>query len=168
MILKRLWPLLLVLLALDFATKKIALSAIPHIQWNEPYPFGGIPIFSHIFSLGISCSLNAAFNTGAAWGMFPGHSGLLFSIRILVIAALLVYLIKKRDAKFSLWLIATGAIGNAIDYSLYGFVVDFIHLNFWGYTFPIFNVADSLISIGAVWLFLTPKKNENPHLQPTK
>lgn len=162
MILKRIWPVFFFLLALDVASKKIALAYIPHILWGEVYPFGGIPVFS----CGVSCSLNTAFNTGAAWGLFSGHSGLLFLIRALIISALIFYLIRQREQKLSLWLIVVGAVGNAVDYCLYGFVIDFIHLNFWGYTFPIFNFADSLITIGAAWLFLTPKKHAITRLKP--
>lgn len=162
MTLKRISIFLILLLALDFASKKWALASIPHIQWNDPYPFGGIALFSY----GISCSFNTAFNTGAAWGLFPGHSGLLFALRSVIIIGLVVYLFRQPRPKLSLWLITVGAIGNAIDYFAYGFVVDFIHFNFWGYTFPIFNLADSYISIGALWLFLTPQKHANPNLKP--
>jgi signal peptidase II len=47
-----------------------------------------------------------------------------------------------------------GAIGNVIDRSLYGYVVDFLDFHYAGWHFPAFNIADSAITIGAVCLIL--------------
>ncbi|PIS02540.1 MAG: signal peptidase II [Chlamydiae bacterium CG10_big_fil_rev_8_21_14_0_10_42_34] len=149
---KKWWPLLFFLLALDVATKIAAIHWIPPLSYS-PYPFGGIGIFS--FG-GITCSLNYIVNTGAAWGMFAGYSGLLFAIRTLIILGL-VFFVPKR---FPIWLVVTGAIGNAIDYCLYGHVVDFLHFTFWGYSFPIFNVADSCITIGVLALLIFSGKDK--------
>ena len=68
----------------------------------------------------------------------------------------------------ALWLIAVGAIGNALDYCLYGHVIDFIHFTFWGRTFPIFNLADTYITLGAIWLILTPKDHAVQNLKPQR
>ena len=141
---KKWWPLFLFLLILDIATKLSAIQWIPPLSSNS-YPFGGIGIFS---LGGITFSLNYIVNTGAAWGLFAGYSGLLFGLRTLIILGL-VFFIPKR---FPIWLVVTGAIGNAIDYCLYGHVIDFFHFTFWGYTFPIFNVADSCVTVGACCL----------------
>ena len=146
------FPLLLVLLALDFFTKSWAIESVPVLGAGS-YPFCGIGVFS--FG-GITFSLNYITNTGAAWGMFPGHSGLLFALRALIILALLFFVPKK----FPIWLIITGAVGNAIDYCLYGSVVDFLHFTFWGYSFPIFNVADSCITIGVLMLLFFQKNGK--------
>jgi signal peptidase II len=120
------------------------------------YPFGGIPIF-HLF--GISFSLNYIVNTGAAWGFFSGHPSILFAIRIAIISGFASYLLffQKGEGlpKFPVWLILTGAIGNAIDYVLYGYVIDFFHFTFWGYSFPIFNFADSYITLGVIGLLFS-------------
>jgi signal peptidase II len=138
------------LLCLDVAAKIAAIHWIPPLKMGG-YPFGGIPIFSEG---GITCSLNYVVNTGAAWGLFPGHSGLLFALRSLIIAGLLFFIPKR----VPVWLVVTGAIGNAVDYCLYGHVIDFIHFTFWGYRFPIFNVADSCITIGVICLLLFSRK----------
>jgi Lipoprotein signal peptidase len=53
-----------------------------------------------------------------------------------------------------MWLIVTGAIGNAFDYWRYGHVIDFLHFTFWGSSFPVFNLADAYITLGAISLFL--------------
>ncbi len=152
-------------LSLDILTKIGAILWIPPMTKGF-YPFGGIGIFQRFF--GISFSLNYVENTGAAYGMFPGHPGILFAIRAIIIATLAIYLGAnwKKRGTFPLWLVLTGAIGNAIDFLMYGHVVDFIHFNFWGYSFPVFNFADSYITIGVVFLLLFEffkKSYENLH-----
>lgn len=140
----------LLLLALDFATKVIAMNEIPYLSYG-PYPFGGIGVFS--FG-GVTFSLNYIVNTGAAWGMFAGYPGLLFALRVALILAMVFFIPKQ----IPIWLVLTGAIGNAIDYCLYGHVIDFFHFTFWGASFPIFNIADSCITIGILALLFLPRK----------
>lgn len=146
--------LLLFLLTVDIVSKIGAIAWIPAMGLGR-YPFGGIGVFSDF--LGISFSLNKIVNTGAACGIFPGCAALLFWIRMTIITALIIYLIvvnRRTRGPFALWLVVTGAIGNALDFILYGHVIDFFHFNFWGYSFPIFNFADSYITLGVLFLFL--------------
>lgn len=149
------------LLALDIGSKFWAMHALPLMgPFDRIFPFGGIPIFSKGF---LTFSLNYAINTGAAWGMFQGHSGLLFALRTAIIIGLIFYLVfsyKKETSKFPLWLIITGAIGNAIDYAFYGHVIDFFHFTFWGKSFPIFNLADSYITLGVFAILLLNRKEK--------
>lgn len=156
--------LLLALLVLDVVSKAGALVWVPPMEMGQGYPFGGIGIFSNFF--GVTCSLNFLVNTGTAWGLFPGHPGLLFGLRAVVIGGLLYYLISHRmmPGIFPLWFVATGAIGNAIDYILYGQVIDFIHFTFFGYSFPVFNFADSYISISIVCLFFVSHFRKQPKI----
>jgi signal peptidase II len=125
---------------------------------GEGYPYGGIGIFSNF--LGISFSLNYTINTGAAWGILAGYSDLLFLFRVAVIATLLIILWRRPGIASALWLVVAGALGNALDFLLYGHVVDFLHFVFWGYSFPLFNLADLSITGGAVLLFL--RKSSRP------
>jgi lipoprotein signal peptidase len=145
----------LLLLGLDVAAKLLSLEFIPSmIPKIFGYPYGGIPIFN---CLGITFSLNTVVNSGAAWGFFQGHSGLLFMVRTVIVAGLIGYLIffnRGKTAAFPLWLVVIGAIGNGIDYLAYGHVIDFFHFCFWGTSFPIFNLADCYITIGVLSLFL--------------
>lgn len=145
---------LLFLLILDILAKMGAIAWIPPMA-RGGYPFGGIGIFPDF--LGISFSLNYVVNTGAALGFFPGHPSLLFGLRAFIILGLIAYLIffKGKECRtFPLWLIVTGAIGNALDFLLYGHVIDFFHFNFWSRSFPVFNFADSYITIGVFFLLL--------------
>ena len=51
---------------------------------------------------------------------------------------------------FALLMILSGGLGNLIDRSLWGHVIDFIHLYYENYSFYIFNLADTFISIGVI------------------
>lgn len=144
----------LLLLGVDILSKMAAAEWIPPIAWMGSYPFGGFGIFDAGW---ITFSLNFVTNTGAAWGVFSGHSGLLFTLRVAIISALIVYLLffnRGRTPQFPMWLIVTGAVGNAVDYWVYGYVIDFFHFTFWGHTFPVFNLADSYITLGSIGLLL--------------
>ena len=128
------------------------------------FPGQEIPIFSHFF--GIRFSLNYVVNTGAAWGLFSSQPQFLLMVRILIIAFMIRYLISSqtKDKKTgALWLIVIGAIGNVIDYVLHGHVVDFLHFSFWGYSFAVFNFADSYITMAVLFMILSSfrsKKNQ--------
>lgn len=143
------------LLILDYILKAYTHSYIPLLSWSFPnYPYGGVGIFQW---KGVSFSLNYIQNLGAAWGMFSAYPKTLVIFRIGVISLLMVYLLfinKEKSKFFPLLLVGTGAIGNIIDFFLYGHVVDMLHFRFWGYTPFIFNLADSMISIGIGWLLL--------------
>ncbi|MBR6694576.1 MAG: signal peptidase II [Clostridia bacterium] len=99
---------------------------------------------------------NFVKNRGAAWGMLDGHTWLLLAftvVAMLVCIALLVKSGKKNKLLFwSITLILSGGLGNMIDRIFRGYVVDFIHLQFMD--FPVFNVADCVIVIGAGLLML--------------
>lgn len=143
-------------LFLDFFSKGVVQSTLPIMGAHLPHTsYGGIGVFHNLF--GIDFSIDLVLNKGAAWGLLSQFQTWLVAFRIVVIVALLVYLFffnVNRAADVPLILIVSGALGNVIDYFLYGHVIDFLHFNFWGYDFPIFNLADVAISIGVSWLFL--------------
>jgi signal peptidase II len=149
------------LLGIDFLTKAIALRWIPPLEGGR-FPYGGIAVFENIF--GINFSLNTVVNTGAAWGVFPNHFFLLLLVRISIISALVFYLLFFRPlgrSRIPFWLIVTGALGNIIDMFYYGHVIDFFHVTILGWSFPIFNVADSCITCGVILLLILPNKNKS-------
>lgn len=145
------------LLFLDILSKALIHSYMPiSNRFSLWYPYGGIGIFKDF--LGIEFSINHAINHGAAWGMFAEAQDFLLILRIAMIAGLVSYLLfynTNRNWIFPLLLISVGALGNVIDTFVYGHVVDMFHFVFWGYSFPVFNVADSYITIGVAWLFIS-------------
>lgn len=102
--------------------------------------------------------LTYAENTGVAFGMFR-DSNMFFLVFSAALVAVLLYLRRRiaahgRLAELGLALVLGGALGNLYDRLAYGFVVDFFDFSF----FPaVFNVADSAITVGAVFLALGMK-----------
>lgn len=133
-------------------------SEIPPIAISSPFfPYGGIGIFRGWH--GIDFSIVHVINRGAAWGAFSSMQEYLLYARIAIIGGLLTYLFFVSASvyrKFCLTLIATGAIGNVADYFIYGHVVDMFYFNFWGYSYPVFNLADSFIFMGICLLLKEP------------
>jgi signal peptidase II len=80
----------------------------------------------------------------------------LLALRIVLVLALLAYVMffnADNRRRLPLVLIIAGAFGNILDYFIYGHVIDMFHFILWGYDYPIFNIADSSIFIGIIWLF---------------
>ena len=100
-------------------------------------------------------SIYYTFNTGAAWSIFANQTIFLIVVSVIILIALTIFcLFYKSSSTFyaiSVGLIFGGAIGNLIDRILFGGVRDFIRLEFWP-TFPIFNIADICLCVGAVML----------------
>lgn len=104
-------------------------------------------------------------NTGAAFGFFQGWTGALSVVAIAIIIAIVLSASKVGTSAFgmvALGLVTGGALGNLVDRLRLGYVVDFvdvygpqININNVHYTFPVFNVADSAITVGAILLMAT-------------
>ncbi len=107
-------------------------------------------------------------NPGAAFSLFAGMPAWFRSVFLLVLAAgaiivLLVLLV--RDPRLNLTsaalaLILAGAIGNLIDRLWRGPVLDFILAHYYAHEWPVFNVADSAISIGVVLILIASLSSE--------
>ncbi|MGX9937044.1 signal peptidase II [Advenella kashmirensis] len=101
------------------------------------------------------------YNQGAAFSMMADGAGWqrwFFMVLGLAASAFILYLLRKHREQplfcLALALILAGAIGNVIDRTLYGHVIDFL-LVYWNDAyFPAFNLADTFITIGAVLLVL--------------
>ena len=109
------------------------------------------PLIPHV--LGITY----VYNTGGAWGMLKDQTWLLLSVTIVImlvcIALLLKFGVKNKLMFWAITLILSGGVGNMIDRIFRGGkVIDFFDLLFMEY--PVFNVADCAIVIGAGMLLL--------------
>ncbi len=93
-------------------------------------------------------------NSGAAFGILQGFGGMFMVLAIVVAIMIFVYFpqVPRRDwsLRIALGLQLGGAVGNLIDRLTQGYVTDFISVG----TFPVFNIADSSISIGVAILAL--------------
>lgn len=138
--------LALVLLIADQVTKVLILGY---------YRLGDATTVSSFFNI------VRAHNTGAAFSFLASASGWQrwFFTGIGVAAALLiVWLLKSHSGQklfsFAMACILSGAVGNVIDRTRHGYVVDFLDFHYGNWHFPAFNVADSAITLGAICLIL--------------
>lgn len=139
------WLLLaMAVIALDHATKFWASAAM---DYQEIVPV--LPFFSFVL----------VHNTGAAFSFLADAGGWQrwFFIAVGGVATVVIVRLLKRhpeDVRLALplSLILGGALGNVIDRIVLGYVVDFLYFHYRGFAWPAFNIADSAIFVGAVWL----------------
>lgn len=124
------------------------------------FPYGGIGVFH---KLGIEFVITHVVNKGAMWGFFANYQFLLVSIRIFIIAALGYYLYVKQMSDYRracLVMILVGAVGNVFDCVIYGHVIDMFCFIFWGYVYPVFNIADAAIFGGILMILLETNRSK--------
>ena len=97
-------------------------------------------------------------NTGAAFSIFGNQTVFLILISIICLVVLKNYIKKlKRITNLtiiSLGIMLGGIIGNLFDRIIYGAVVDYLSFTIFNYNFPVFNMADIGITVGAVLLIV--------------
>ena len=137
--------IIVILLVLDQVSKYI-------LQLSLPTVGASVPVLDGLLQL------TNVHNTGAAWGMMDGFRWF-FIPMTLVVAAGLIYVIIRFHKKLTIFsritlaLLFAGAVGNFIDRLLLGYVRDFFDITPL-FSFPVFNVADSALSIGCVFLVI--------------
>lgn len=153
----RFWWLALLVLVVDQLTK---IWVLQRFELGESIQL--LPVFNFTY----------ARNYGAAFS-FLGDAGgwqrwLFTLIAVVVSVVLSVWLSRLQRAEWklslALVLIVSGAIGNLIDRSLYGYVVDFLHVYYQEWHYPVFNIADCAITIGAallIWDSFSPDVVDN-------
>ena len=104
-------------------------------------------------------SLVLVHNTGAAFSFLADAGGWQrwFFIAVGIVATIVIVRLLKRHTQevrlaLPLALVLGGALGNVIDRAVLGYVVDFLYFHYRDFAWPAFNIADSAIFIGAVWL----------------
>ena len=104
--------------------------------------------------------LTMVWNQGVTFGLFqqsgPWGAWLLAGVALMVVALLCVWMQRadRRVTACALGAIAGGAVGNVLDRLRLGAVEDFIHLHAGGYSWYVFNVADSAVVCGVAVLVL--------------
>lgn len=148
-------------------------------QWSKAYVRASLPmgaIWSPWEWLTPYARIVHWQNTGVAFGMFQGQS-IFFAILAVIVSGVIIYYyprVAREDwtLRLALGLQLAGALGNLVDRITVGHVTDFISIG----TFPVFNVADSSISVGVVILLISvwlqerrDKKNaSNPEPGPAE
>lgn len=97
-------------------------------------------------------------NEGAAFSILGGQTYLLILVSLIALVILDRYLTKESKfsklSTISLGIIIGGILGNLIDRIMYHAVIDYLSFDIFGYSFPVFNIADIGITVGAVLLMI--------------
>lgn len=142
------WPLGVVMLVLDQITKALVEGAMSLHQ-----SIYVLPVLDIVY----------ARNPGAAFSFLANAGGWqrwVFTVFALVVSAVILRTLRRSQLagqhlqSAGLVLIASGALGNAIDRVRHGYVVDFVAVHWNDAYFPAFNVADSCITVGAGFILL--------------
>lgn len=114
--------------------------------------YDSIEIIPHFFYL------TYYHNEGAAWGMLQGQQFLFMIITLIALVIMFIYYKstegKDRLSQLGIVLMVSGTLGNFYDRICFNYVRDFLDFYIFGYDFPIFNIADSLLCIGVGLLVL--------------
>lgn len=118
--------------------------------WFKSFIENLIPLGKSITIIPDFFDLMNVRNTGAAWSMLSGGRVVFLILTPIVCAGLIYYFIKKNDKAqlTAISFILAGALGNFYDRVVFGYVRDMFAFNIFGYNFPVFNIADSAVSIG--------------------
>ncbi len=138
---------------LDQAAKFFAAGLLSNVKT--------IPLLEDVFHL------TYVENTGAGFGVFSGYTWMLTTLTVIIILAVIIYMLVKKPK--NPWLVTAltfmmgGAVGNVIDRIRIGYVIDFFEFAF--IDFPVFNIADCFITVGAVifaiYVIFLSDKEEN-------
>ncbi|MEO6796976.1 MAG: signal peptidase II [Candidatus Dormibacter sp.] len=130
-----------IVIAVDRVTKVF-------IERRFGVPYGPRQVIDHLIFLTVTR------NRGAAFGLFQNFTLGFLAVSVVVLAGILIYYwsLPAGDwsARIGLALVFGGALANAYDRLVKGSVIDFIQIPHW----PIFNVADSSITVGVTILVL--------------
>ena len=132
-----------------FAAVAIAVFALDRL--TKSLVQANIPYGTEVSVIGELIGITNVRNSGAAFGFAPALAGIFLVASTLVAIGLAVYVARNPGdllTDVALGLIMGGTLGNVSDRIAFGWVTDFINLHFW----PVFNLADSAISIGVVLL----------------
>jgi len=141
----------------------IALVVVLLDRWTKHIIAQRIRLYAHIQVIPGFFSITHTENTGAAFSLFadsitPWKTGLLIAFSVVALVVVSVLLWKNHDAhvlaSIGLSLIMGGALGNLWDRLARGRVVDFLLFYVKRYQWPVFNLADSAIVVGAGLLVL--------------
>ena len=102
-------------------------------------------------------SLTFTQNTGVSFGLLKGYNSVFIVLSFIALGFFSYIYIKNKKYWTQLSLICAGIAGNLIDRLNFGYVIDLFDFHIW----PVFNIADSAICIGIIWLIILAAKNND-------
>ena len=97
-------------------------------------------------------------NTGAAFSVLENNRILFIVIGVIALYLIYRYLIRDKSLNklsiISYSMLLGGIIGNMIDRIVYGYVIDYLSFNIFGYNFPVFNLADTFIVVSVILIII--------------
>ena len=127
-------------------------QAVKYWAFTSLQPQNSIPIIENVFHL------TYIENRGAAFSLFARFDSRWIFVALAVVITIAIFSVMRKDliqTKLGCWslvMVAAGALGNAIDRVIRGFVVDMFDFRL--IHFPVFNVADIFICVGGVLFIL--------------
>jgi signal peptidase II len=125
-------------------------------------------ILNHSVTINSFINLTLAFNYGAAFSFLNDAGGWqrwFFIVFSIIVIFIIFYILKKdKESEYIAFsFVLAGALGNLYDRVFYGYVIDFIEFHYKNFYWPIFNIADTAISIGIILLLYSMflKRNKN-------
>lgn len=105
-------------------------------------------------------------NTGAAWGILNNNIPLLIAITLIAMFVLIKFIVNEKNLNkidiIAYGMLISGIIGNFIDRVIHNYVIDFLDFRIFGYSFPVFNIADTLIVMSVIlMIILMIKRGKN-------
>lgn len=144
----------LLLVGCDHGTKHLAKA---HLEGKA-----AVQLLPGVFDLRYTENTDTAFSLLGKWLTPQVRQPLLVGVKLAVVSGLLLFLLARWSRLSTIERVGTllalaGGIGNLLDRFARGYVIDFLHLRHW----PVFNVADIVITLGVVLLAIglrLPKK----------
>ena len=145
--------LIVILFCLDQGVKYL----MEHLLLN-----GSIVLIPNFFSL------QWVENTGAAWSIFENQRIFLILISLLCLIFLSIIKNTVKESRWKFFAVSflyAGILGNLVDRIVFGYVKDYLSFTIFNYHFPVFNLADILIVVGAILFIVAVLKEEHNHGQ---
>ena len=134
----------------------IVIDRVVKIIVNKYIPLNkSISVIKNVFYL------TNVHNEGAAFSIMTGLRYILIFLSVAFLIFIIYYMYKKKKYNIEFALIIGGLLGNLIDRIIFGYVIDYIGVIIFKYYFPIFNIADALIVIGAIILLFRKDGDKN-------
>jgi signal peptidase II len=137
-----------IVLVVFLADQALKLWLLFGLRLAETGPFAVTPFMNIVL----------AWNRGISYGLFQQSTdiGRWALVLISIVAAIWLWRWMWREPRrltvASLALVIGGALGNGVDRTVYGAVVDFVHLHYGSFSWYIFNIADAAIVVGVIGL----------------